>query len=121
MEYKAKTKKGSKRQSRLTYAQLEQIAEEKGLTELYKTLVEKLKDNFYADTTATSISFLGKINESKVTIFHLSPPESSPDDGLKFRVYFPKISEYLGIPHEEMLKLLPEWAKGWHRLQNNKK
>lgn len=113
VEYKAKTKTGSKRQYRMTYAQLEQIADEKGVTELYQTLVEKLKDHFYIDTTATSISLIGKINESKVTIFHLSPPESSPEDGLKFRMYFPKICDYLGIPQDEMLALLPENKWEW--------
>ncbi len=119
VEYKSKTKKGSKRRSRLTYEQLEQIAEQKGVTELYNTLVEKLKDYFYFKTTTTSIAFLGKINEQKVTIFHLSPPDSNLDDGLKFRVYFQRICQYLDTSPEKMLKLLPENKKDWIPWQNS--
>ena len=108
VEYKSKTKKGSKRKPFLTYGQLEEFAEQNGVKELYLTLVENLSEHFSKATTGSSMTFSGRLNDKNVSILNLFPPKSNPDDGLKFWVYFQRISEYLGIAQEEMLKLLPE-------------
>ena len=114
VEYKSQTKSSSKRKPNLTYEELLEIAEKNGVGTLYKTLVDDLKyyfNNF--KTTRSSISFLGKMDDSMNAIFNLIPTDSSIEKGLKFQVYTNRLSTYLGVNKDALIELLPLNKKEW--------
>jgi uncharacterized protein YeaO (DUF488 family) len=111
VEYKTQTKSGSKRQPALTHKELEAIADQNGVGEIYATLVEGLRNLFdQTGTTRSSVAFKGR---SQNTILSLIPGESSGDSGLRFQVYNTRLAEYLGISEEEAISLLPEEKEEW--------
>ena len=114
VEYKSQTKSSSKRKPNLTYEELEEIAKTRGVETIYRTLTEGLINYFdSAKTTRSSISFLGKINNSMNAIFNLIPIESSKDVGLKFQIYINRFSQYLNLDKAEVECLLPPDKKEW--------
>jgi len=114
LEYNVKTKSPSKRAPNLTYEELEEIAERNNAGTPYKQLVDELTYIFdKKNTTRSSIQFIGKINDSKKTIFNLIPKDSNANDGVKFQVYLYRLSDYLGVDIKRIIPLLPENKKEW--------
>lgn len=120
------TKSSSKRKPNLTYEQLEEIANNNGVGEAYKATVDEL--NKYFDGTGTTTSsikfraYLEKDNrKKKLTVFHIAPVCSDTENGMKYEVYLNRLSDFLGIDTEEILKVLPsyrklgssEWLQDW--------
>ena len=65
VEYKSQTKSSSKRKPNLTYEELLEIAEKNGVDTIYKHLLDELNNYFDGyKTTRSSISFLGKMDNS---------------------------------------------------------
>lgn len=114
VKYKTKIRASSKRKPNLSYEELEEIAVSNGVGELYQQLIEGVA-NFFDDrtTTRSSISFVGKLGESRKALFNLIPKDSSPDEGLKFQVYINRLSDYLNIDKKEIILLLPKSKKEW--------
>jgi hypothetical protein len=102
----------SKRKPPLTYEELQQIAENNGAGDIYRRLVEILTALFdYKTTTRSTIAFIGIIGESRNTIFSLLPNESSRNKGIRFEVKIDRLSEYLNIRQDELIKILPSESK----------
>ncbi len=114
VEYKTKIRASSKRKPNLNYEELEEIAENNEVGELYNQLVDGLSVIFDGrGTTRSSISFTGKINESRLAIFNLIPKDSNPDTGLKFQVYIKRLSRYLNTKEDNLIRLLPVKREEW--------
>ena len=122
VEYRTQTKSTSKRKPPLTYEELEEIAESNGVGELYKKLVEGLTPLFdQKSTTRSSITFIGIINESRLTIFSIIPGESHSErifsgndnsqQGLRFQVYINRMAEYFHVPPDDIMQILPPDCK----------
>lgn len=113
-KYNVKTKSTSKRAPNLTLEELETIAEQQNVKQLYTQLVHGLQDIFNSkDTTRSSIRFVGKINDSRKAIVNLLPFESNADEGVKFQMYIYRLSEYLGVDLKRIVSLLPDNKKEW--------
>jgi len=112
VEYKTQIKTTSKRKPPLTYEELQKIAEQHGVGELYRQLVKGLTSVFdQRGTTRSTIAFIGIMRESRNTIFSLVPGESDSNKGLRFQVYIDRFCEYFGINKEDALKILPPGSK----------
>ncbi|MEH1934315.1 MAG: hypothetical protein V7L14_11455 [Nostoc sp.] len=97
----------SSRKTNLTYKELEEIAENNGVDNIYK-LVSKglIKYPFWTNTTKSCITFTGA-NKKKSAMFNLIPIESNQELGLKFKIYLTRLSEYLNKSEEAITEFLP--------------
>lgn len=106
----------SKRKPNPTYEELAEIADGKGVGELYKTITEELlKDHFSrTDRRTGAITFNGDCNAGKsAVIFSLILSESNQNNGLKFRLYIKRFEEYFQIPEPKILTFLPKKIEEW--------
>ena len=111
VEYNTQTQSGSKRQPPLTYEELRELANDSGVGEIYTTLMEGLRNLFdQLGTTRSSVAFKGNRQN---TILSLIPSQSSVSSGLRFQVYSTRLAEYLDIPEQEAISLLPEHKEEW--------
>lgn len=115
--------RSSKRKPNLTRAELEEIAEQNGVRELYTTLVENLRELFDGSrTTLSSIGFEGKDIQGvgRGVIFNLIPPDSDKEKGLKYQIYSYRFADYFGCSIQDLLRILPSENKDWAYDQSNK-
>lgn len=114
VEQKAKTKISSKRQPNLSYQELEEIAENNGVGNLYRELVKGLEGKFSKGTTRSQINFKGNVFGKFSSILNLLPPKSSDEKGLVFEVYFSRFVDYTNLNEQTVIDILPsnktEWA-----------
>lgn len=119
--YSARTKSTSKRRRNLSYEELQEIAEDKGVGELHSLLFEELTAFFYTrQTTQSSVAFIADMDQGRRTIFSLRPPTSSPESGLHFQVYTERLAGFLGTDKEDVLAMLPpenEYDEIWEGQQ----
>jgi len=105
----------SKRRPRLTFNQLQEIADEKGVGEVYNFLfieLQKFFDN--VGRTRSSIAFRGEFRTTRrASIFNLIPPESDPDKGVRYQVYNLRFREYFNISVEQALSVYPIDRESW--------
>ena len=108
----------SKRRPNITYEELEELASENGVEDLYKKLVSGLSEVLTRGTTINAIAFQGRLDVSIKVILSLVPRESSKDNGLFFRVYSKRLASYLGVDEDDGISTLPaavkEWAGHWY-------
>lgn len=103
----------------LTEDQLQSIATEKNVNEMYSQLDKALTDLFdYKGTTRSSLAFVGTQEGKANTIFSLIPQESSAQDGLKFQVYLNRFSRYFNTDAETAKSILPDDKKEWKYYKN---
>ena len=107
----------SKRRPNITYDELEDIASENGVENLYKKLVSGLSEVLTRGTTRYTITFKGRLDSSMNTLLSLEPRESRKGDGLFFRVYSKRLARYLEVDEDDVASTLPtnaeEWAGYW--------
>jgi len=98
-----------KKRRRPTYEDLESIAENNGVGELYHYVVKKMDNLFDGKrTTQSSLSFKGRYEDSRYTLLHIYPKKSDSENGVYFRFYIEKLANYLGVDTEEIIdKLSP--------------
>ena len=114
VEYKARTKGGSKRQPNLSYEELQEVAEAHGVGSLYQDAVDLLQPYFdRTRTTRSSIGFKGEFRGSRAAMLNLIPEESSADEGLKFQIYSLRVAERFGVDEEAIQKVMPEGTQAW--------
>jgi hypothetical protein len=114
VEYSARTKSASKRRIRPSYEEFRQIAEEKGVGEVYISLVQGLRPFFDARRRTKSwVNFVGEMDGSRNTIFNLQPGYSSAEEGLRCRIYIDRLSRYLGAERGQLLAALPAGTKDY--------
>lgn len=107
----------TKRQRNLTYAELEERADESGVGELYRYAVSALERHLHRGRTRSSIAFIAQLGESRNTVVSLIPGDSSADEGLRFQVYFLRLSRLLKLPESEVEELLPKDREPWEYYQ----
>lgn len=113
VEYKTQTKGDSKRRRFLTQEELQEIAKQNGVEQLYRRMVSDLDKRFVKGKTGSSLPFQGHINGSLNVIFSLLPPKSNLEDGLHFQIYLKRFAEYSGLEKERVIELLPAKRKNW--------
>ena len=113
VDYQARTKGRSKRRRNLTYEELQRLADENGVGELYGRSVTDLSKLFRRHTTVSSIAFDGDYETSRRVFFSLIPGKSSRQDGLHFQIYALRICEMLGLSDAALLSLLPRTREPW--------
>jgi hypothetical protein len=110
----AQTSRPGKRTRNLTWEQLQAIADESGVGELYKYALDKLTPLFdYIGTTQSTAAFVGNIDGQSRTIFSLVPGESSLEHGVRFRVYLKRFAVYFKISNEQVDLMLPKNRQPW--------
>ncbi len=118
VEYRTRTRTTSKRKPNLTFKELEELADSRGVGELYRKLVDGLSSVFEIKrTTRSAITFIGTINGSQLTLFSIIPGESqSPrifpgkseiEQGLRFQAYIDRLAKYFSVSKEEIIRILP--------------
>lgn len=108
VEYKSKTKTASKRRPPLSLEELQNIASEQGVGEVFDQLVDALHNQLdYRTTTLSTVAFIGIVNDSRRTIFSLIPGESSQDSGVRYSMYIELLMEYIGATKEQITTILP--------------
>lgn len=113
VEYKTQTKGVSKRRHNLTYEELQEIAKQNGVGNIYQPFVSGLNKFFAKHTTASSIAFTSDFNGSRRTVFSLSPANSNSEDGLYFQIYSQRFAERFKVDTETVKGLLPEKREDW--------
>lgn len=113
VELQSRTKGASKRRPNLTYAELDAIAQEKGVAELYRHAVAGLERYLQKHTTRSSIGFAAMFNESRKTVISLIPQASNARDGLRFQVYSLRLRTLLNLSEEAVLEMLPARRQPW--------
>lgn len=118
VEQKAQTKGTSKRAPNLTYEELNELAENNGVGQIYKVLENGLEKKFIKRKGKTMLRFKGKIEGKGRAIFNLTPEESSKEKGLHFQVYLSRFAAYTNLDEEEVSSLLPSNKKEWKYYPN---
>ena len=113
IEYQARTKSSSKRRRNLTLDELQSMADDKGVGELYARFVADLSLFFYRHTTRSSIAFTGNLDGSRKAVFSLIPDESSREKGLYFQIYFRRFCQLFSMDDSVAVSLLPENREEW--------
>lgn len=111
-EYRTQTRTASKRNPALSYEELEEVAENNGVSDIYRKLVDELTKYFnYRITTRSSVGFIGVMGKekSRTTIFSLLPGESDPGKGLYFKVYTDEFADYFNITKNKLKSILPPY------------
>jgi len=112
-EIQQQTRKG-KRLPNLTEEQLQAIANENEVGELYRRLLDGLTPLFYSRRpTRSTIGFKGIVDEKRRVILSLVPGESNLEDGLRFRVYVERFSKHFKINEDQVKEILPKNKKPW--------
>lgn len=112
-EIQQQTRKG-KRLPNLTEEQLQAIANENEVGELYRQLLDELTPLFYSRRpTRSTIGFKGIVDEKRRVILSLVPGESNSEEGLKFRIYVQRFSKHFKINEDQVKEILPKNKKPW--------
>jgi len=108
VEYQTRTKGTTKRLPNLTYEQIEEIAKENGVADLYKHLLDSLSDYLSKHTTRSTIAFETDIDGGRRTVFSVLPKESNKEQGLCFQVNVGKLAKKAGKIIEELAGWFPK-------------
>lgn len=115
VEDRVRRKGSSKRKPPLTYEQLEQLADERGLGDLYRELVELFSPVFKRDRrTRSSLSFMAEWQGSTRAVLNLYPGgKDGGGEGLPFELYTYRAAETFGCSPEDIVAVLPEGTTDW--------
>jgi hypothetical protein len=114
IEVEYRHKKGpSRRQPNLSYENLEQLAEQNGVANLYLRLVSGLEEHLQKHTTRSSIGFAGIFDKSRKNIISLLPGESTQSKGLCYQLYLERFKRHFNLQQEEASALLPSHPEPW--------
>jgi len=114
VDYRSKTKSDSKRKPKLTFEQLEAMAEEKGVGNLYRYAFSAFEPLFEGTRrTRSSVSFVASVSGKRNAILNLIPQDSDTASGLAFQLYAGRARERFGLGHEELLAALPDSVAEW--------
>ena len=93
VERKTRTRGSSKRRRNLSYEELEALADEAGVTELYEHAVAALRAVLQKQRTRSSIAFAGSFSGSRKVVISLLPGDSDAEDGLRYQLYQHRFAE----------------------------
>jgi hypothetical protein len=106
VELQSRTKGSSKRRPNLTPEELEGVAQERGVADLYRRAVTGLERYLQKQRTPNSIRFATRDGSRKVVVV-LIPEESNATDGLRFRAYSLRLRALLNLSEEALEMILP--------------
>lgn len=113
VELQARSKGTSKRQPNLSLAELDAIAVEVGVEDLYRSAVAKLDHIFQKQTTRSSVGFKATFGNSRKTVISFIPRDSNSSDGLYFQVYSLRLQTYLNVSESAVAQMLPSGSTAW--------
>jgi Endonuclease NucS len=109
----ARTKGSSKRRPNLSLEELERIADEKGVADLYSHALSVLGSLFpQRRTTLSSLGFEQKFDGHRKVVINLIPQDST-DGRLKFQVYKSRYATLANIPVDKVKDYLPGHYDDW--------
>ncbi len=107
-----RAERDSKRKPNLTWEQLDELADEYNVRELYTEAYDKLRPFFSgASRTLSSVSLVGSMGDSKsrLNIANIVPAADQKKSGLLgFQVYEGRFSEFFRIPFSKAASVLDE-------------
>jgi len=112
VEVHSRSRGTSKRRPNLTYGELEQLAAEAGVGDLYRYAVSSLETCLRKHTTRSSIGFAGLFDRSRKTVISLLPGESSRTDGLRYQLYKNRFAA-LVAQGVDLEALMPAFHEDW--------
>ena len=117
---KSRQGSNSKRKPNLTLKELQDIANKKGIGDVYNYASNQLLPLFnIQSTTISSISFKGKFQgNNNSVILNLIPLESSTK-GLYFQIYLKRFSKLFNIDSKTITQLLPANIQEWSYTSDN--
>ena len=113
IEYQVRIKSSSKRRRNLTYEELQGIAVEKGIGELYCQFIDDLSQFFGKHTTRSSIAFTKNFEGGHKVVFSLIPQKSTGENGLHFQIYSQRFCQLFSVDEDNLLSILPKDRKSW--------
>jgi Endonuclease NucS len=113
-EIKTQISPASTHRSQRSREELQTIADQNGVGEIYKVLAAGMEQYFKRSVPkATLLGFVGRIGESQNAIFNLVPTASTPQGGLRFQVFFEKFVVFFGLDKSKALSILPPTKHEW--------
>jgi hypothetical protein len=107
-------KRPGKRAPPATLEEMERLASDAGVGNLYHRFVQTLQPNFRAGTTKTSLYFDAKWPDgSRKVIGSLIPGLSSSEKGLRYQLYSKRVSELIHVAEDQIVAHLPPNAESW--------
>lgn len=97
----------SKRKAKLSYEELQTIANENGVGSLYTQLLNELIKYPLSTTTSRSTLTFNSTSGNKMALMNLIPSESNHINGLKFNIYINRLAKYTNISEETLYTFLP--------------
>jgi len=113
VELKTRTKGSSKRRPNLSYEELDMLAAEAGVRDLYDYAVDVFEPLLQKHTTRSSIGFASSFDGSRKTVISLLPGESSAGEGLIYRLYKHRYAELTKLPVADVEDLMPLRHEDW--------
>jgi hypothetical protein len=113
VELKTRTKGSSKRRPNLSYEELNALAVQAGVAELYGYAVAALEAVLQKHTTRSSIGFGGSFDGSRKTVISLLPGDSDAEEGLRYRLYKNRFAELAKVTGADVESLMPQRHQDW--------
>ncbi len=110
-QVETRSKSQSKRKSALSWEELEGLAKNSNVLDLYRKAVKNFSELFDSTTrTLSNVSFIGRMgdNKSRNSIISIFPVASSPEVGLAAGVYIERLSDYTSIRQDHWRSILGE-------------
>jgi hypothetical protein len=107
-------KRPGKRLPPLTLKEMEQFADSHGVGSLYRACEKALAPLLRPVPTRTTLSFDAPFPDgSRKVLLNIVPGESSPEQGLRYRIYSTRMAQLLGADEEVIKQHLPANAEHW--------
>lgn len=113
VELKTRAKGSSKRRPNLSYEELDMLAADAGVKDLYDYAVAVFEPLLQKHTTRSSIGFANSFDGSRKTVISLLPGESSAGEGLFYRLYKHRYAELANLAASEVDGLMPVRHEDW--------
>jgi len=114
VEHQARIKGASRRKPNLTSEELQQLAADQGVGQLYSESVAALGGLFDGSrTTRSSLGFVGDFNGIRSVMLNLIPGESSRERGLAFQAYSLRFAQRFSVSEEQIVAGLPSDVQPW--------
>jgi Endonuclease NucS C-terminal domain len=113
VELKTRTKGSSKRRANLSYEELDALAAESRVQDLYDYAVAAFEGPLRKSTTRSSIRFESVSDGRRKVVISLLPGESSRAEGLRYQVYKNRYAELAGLTADEVESVMPLRRDDW--------
>lgn len=114
VDQNVRSRGASKHRRNLTVGELEELAEQSGVAELYGYAVSTFGPlGFRTGTTLSSVKFEAQFAGSRKVVLSLIPGDSTSGQGLHFQLYSNRYAELVKMPPEEVEALMPRDHTHW--------